>query len=60
MEQEKKLSRPTPEEMGKLLQESCKRMQERMSTDPAYKEKMNRLDRVLFGPQSREEDMQAK
>ena len=52
MEQEKKPYRPTPEELSRLLQEADQRVKERMATDPAYREEIERLDRMLFGPQT--------
>ena len=55
MEQEKKPYRPTPEELGKLLQEADKRDRERMASDPQYAEEKKRLHRVLFGPPLRKE-----
>lgn len=52
MEQEKKSYRPTPEELSRLLQEADRRVKERMATDPAYREEIERLERMLFGPQT--------
>lgn len=52
MEQEKKPYRPTPWELSRLLQEADQRVKERMATDPAYREEIERLDRMLFGPQT--------
>ena len=50
MEQEKKPYRPTPEELGKLLQEADRQDKERLAVDPEYRDEKKRLHRLLFGP----------
>ena len=49
MDQEKKPHRPTPQELGKMLQEANSQHQEKAAADPEYKERWERFEKALFG-----------